>query len=98
MSGMDFGELAKQAAKMQEDLQKMQAEAESEIVTASAGGGMVKVTATAARSQRERQQHEQRGQDDVTRTGHDRRYAPPTRPVWPGGVGSTEPPKAQAPA
>src|SRR5947209_6526927 len=44
---MDFGELAKQAAKMQEDLQRMQTEAESEIVTASAGGGMVKVTATA---------------------------------------------------
>jgi DNA-binding YbaB/EbfC family protein len=47
MSGMDFGELAKQAAKMQADLQRMQEEAENEVVTASAGGGMVKVTATA---------------------------------------------------
>ena len=47
MSGMDFSKLAQQAAKMQEDLQRMQEEAESEIVTASAGGGMVKVTATA---------------------------------------------------
>jgi DNA-binding YbaB/EbfC family protein len=44
---MDFSKLAQQAAKMQEDLQRMQEEAENEVVTASAGGGMVKVTATA---------------------------------------------------
>jgi nucleoid-associated protein EbfC len=47
MSGMDFSQLAQQAAKMQEDLQRVQAEAEQEVVTASAGGGLVKVTATA---------------------------------------------------
>jgi DNA-binding YbaB/EbfC family protein len=44
---MDFGKLAEQAQKMQEELKRLQAEAEQEIVTASAGGGMVKVTATA---------------------------------------------------
>jgi len=44
---MDFGELAAQAQKMQEELARLQAEAESELVSASAGGGMVKVTATA---------------------------------------------------
>ena len=38
--GMDFGKLAAQAQKMQE-------EAAQELVSASAGGGMVKVTATA---------------------------------------------------
>jgi hypothetical protein len=46
MMGMDFGELAKQAARMQEELQRVQAEAEQEVVTSSAGGGLVKVTAT----------------------------------------------------
>jgi DNA-binding YbaB/EbfC family protein len=44
---MDFGKLAEQAQKMQEELKRLQAEAENELVTASAGGGMVKVTATA---------------------------------------------------
>jgi DNA-binding YbaB/EbfC family protein len=44
---MDFGKLAEQAQKMQEELKRLQAEAEHELVTASAGGGMVKVTATA---------------------------------------------------
>jgi DNA-binding YbaB/EbfC family protein len=44
---MDFGKLAQQAAKMQEELARLQEEAANEIVTASAGGGMVKVTATA---------------------------------------------------
>ena|ERR1041385_2497523 len=44
---MDFGKLAAQAQKMQEELKRLQEEAEREIVTASAGGGMVKVTATA---------------------------------------------------
>jgi nucleoid-associated protein EbfC len=44
---MDFGALAKQAAKMQEELKRVQAEAEQEEVTSSAGGGLVKVTATA---------------------------------------------------
>jgi len=47
VSGMDLGKLAQQAAKMQEELQRVQAEAEAEIVTATAGGGLVKVTATA---------------------------------------------------
>ncbi len=47
MSGMDFGKLAEQAQKMQEELKQLQAEAAGELVTASAGGGMVKVTATA---------------------------------------------------
>jgi len=45
--GMDFGQLAAQAQKMQEELQRLQEEASGELVTASAGGGMVKVTATA---------------------------------------------------
>jgi len=44
---MDFSKLAEQAAKMQEEMQRLQAEAEHETVTASAGGGLVKVTATA---------------------------------------------------
>jgi hypothetical protein len=44
---MDFGKLAEQAAKMQEELARLQEEAAAEIVTSSAGGGMVKVTATA---------------------------------------------------
>jgi nucleoid-associated protein EbfC len=43
----DFGKLAEQARKMQEELKRLQDEAEHELVTASAGGGMVKVTATA---------------------------------------------------
>jgi DNA-binding YbaB/EbfC family protein len=43
---MDFAALAKQAAKMQEELARLQAEAERETVTSSAGGGLVKVTAT----------------------------------------------------
>jgi len=47
MSGLDFGKLAEQAAQMQAELQRLQAEAEKETVTASAGGGLVKVTATA---------------------------------------------------
>jgi DNA-binding YbaB/EbfC family protein len=45
--GMDFGKLAAQAAKMQEELKRLQEEAEHETVTSSAGGGLVKVTATA---------------------------------------------------
>ena len=44
---MDFGKLAAQAQKMQEELKRLQEEAEKETVSASAGGGMVKVTATA---------------------------------------------------
>ena len=44
---MDFGKLAEQAMKMQEDLKRLQDEAANETVTASAGGGTVKVTATA---------------------------------------------------
>jgi len=47
VSGMDFSKLAQQAAKMQEELQRVQAEAANELVTSSAGGGLVKVTATA---------------------------------------------------
>jgi len=43
---MDFGKLAEQAMKMQQDLAKLQEEAENETVTASSGGGMVTVTAT----------------------------------------------------
>ena len=45
--GMDFEQLAAQAAKMQEELQRLQEEAASETVTSTAGGGTVKVTATA---------------------------------------------------
>jgi DNA-binding YbaB/EbfC family protein len=45
---MDFEALAAQAAKMQEELQRLQEEAANEEVTASAGGGTVKVTATAS--------------------------------------------------
>jgi DNA-binding YbaB/EbfC family protein len=44
---MDFSQLAAQAAKMQEELQRLQEEAAKETVTSSAGGGTVKVTATA---------------------------------------------------
>jgi DNA-binding YbaB/EbfC family protein len=44
---MDFGKLAEQAMKMQQELQRLQEEAAQETVTASAGGGTVKVTATA---------------------------------------------------
>jgi len=44
---MDFGKLAEQAQKMQEELKRIQEDAADELVTASAGGGMVKVTATA---------------------------------------------------
>jgi DNA-binding YbaB/EbfC family protein len=44
----DMNKLMQQAAQMQEQVQKMQAEAASETAEASAGGGMVKVTANGA--------------------------------------------------
>jgi DNA-binding YbaB/EbfC family protein len=44
----DMNKLMQQAAQMQEQVQKMQAEAANETAEASAGGGMVKVTANGA--------------------------------------------------
>jgi nucleoid-associated protein EbfC len=44
---MDFSQLTAQAAKMQEELARLQEEAAGELLTSTAGGGMVKVTATA---------------------------------------------------
>ena len=48
MSGMDFNQLMKQAAQMQQEMQKAQAELADETVEASAGGGMVTVKVTGA--------------------------------------------------
>ncbi len=45
MSKKMFGDIMKQAQKMQEQLAKVQEEAANKIVEASAGGGMVTVTA-----------------------------------------------------
>jgi len=44
----DMNKLMQQAAQMQEQVQRMQAEAESETAEASVGGGMVKVAANGA--------------------------------------------------
>ncbi len=45
MSKKMFGDIMKQAQKMQEQLAKVQEESANKIVEASAGGGMVTVTA-----------------------------------------------------
>ncbi len=45
MSKEMFGDLMKQAKKMQQEMGKVQEEARNKIVEASAGGGMVTVTA-----------------------------------------------------
>lgn len=44
MGGMNMNNLMKQAQKMQQDMEKMQAELEEKEFTATAGGGVVKVT------------------------------------------------------
>ncbi|HXG75704.1 MAG TPA: YbaB/EbfC family nucleoid-associated protein [Gaiellaceae bacterium] len=44
----DMNKMLQQAQRMQEELQKAQAEAANEVVEASAGGGMVRVKATGA--------------------------------------------------
>jgi DNA-binding YbaB/EbfC family protein len=48
MSGFDLDKLMQQAAAMQEQVQKMQADAEKETATSSVGGGLVKATANGA--------------------------------------------------
>ena len=48
MSGMDFNQLMKQAAQMQQEMQKAQAELAGQTVEASAGGGMVTVKVSGA--------------------------------------------------
>ncbi|MCF7821140.1 MAG: YbaB/EbfC family nucleoid-associated protein [Mariprofundaceae bacterium] len=45
---MNIGKMMQQAKKMQEDMQKMQAEMAETEVTGESGGGMVKVTMTGA--------------------------------------------------
>ncbi|MCY6960651.1 YbaB/EbfC family nucleoid-associated protein [Clostridium brassicae] len=44
MGGMNMNNLMKQAQKMQQDMEKMQAELEEKEFSATAGGGVVKVT------------------------------------------------------
>ena len=44
----DMTKLMQQAAQMQEQVQKMQADAENEVAESSVGGGMVKATANGA--------------------------------------------------
>jgi len=44
----DLNKLMQQAAQMQEQVQRMQAEAEKETAQSSVGGGLVKVTANGA--------------------------------------------------
>ena len=48
MSGMDFNKLMEQAAQMQAEMQKAQAELADQTVEASAGGGMVTVKVSGA--------------------------------------------------
>jgi DNA-binding YbaB/EbfC family protein len=48
MSGMDFNKLMQQAAEMQAEMQKAQAELADQTVEASAGGGMVTVKVSGA--------------------------------------------------
>jgi DNA-binding YbaB/EbfC family protein len=48
MSGMDFNKLMQQAAQMQQEMQKAQAELADQTVEASAGGGMVTVKVSGA--------------------------------------------------
>lgn len=45
---MNIGKMMQQAKKMQEDMQKMQAEMAETEVTGESGGGMVKITMTGA--------------------------------------------------
>ena len=49
MGGMNINNLMKQAQKMQQDMEKTQAELESKVFTATSGGGAVKVTVNGKR-------------------------------------------------
>ena len=46
MGGMDPQRMMRQVQKMQDEMQKVQAEVEQEVLTVSSGGGMVEVTIT----------------------------------------------------
>ncbi|MFP4394069.1 MAG: YbaB/EbfC family nucleoid-associated protein [Anaerolineales bacterium] len=46
MGGLDPNRMMRQVQKMQDEMQKVQAEVEQEVLTVTSGGGMVEVTIT----------------------------------------------------